>query len=568
MDQKPAHIIYGVNDVPPLRTTLLLAAQHATLSFVFIIYPLMLVTESGGTLNDAERIVTASILAVSVGTFLQCLGKKGMGSGYLAVGITGPIYLPVTIQAARMGGLGLAFGMTVFAGLFSVVFSRFLKPFRSLFPSEVCGVAIVMLGISMAGPAATRFLGIHGHNEVDLRSVAVAFIALSLMVALSVWPRGHIRLYSVLIGLLAGYAAAFCLGIIDVASLKSVMDSGLVALPSFSIPDWRFQGSLLVPFLITALVSSLDTVASVVTCQKINQSEFVRPDMGNAGSGVLADGIGTMLGGALGTIGSGVSSANIALSLATGATARRIGLVAAAVILAMAFVPPAAKLLSRMPAPVMGAVLAYAAAFLITSGMELIVSRMLDSRRIFTVGGSIVVGLASIQMTELTQTLPGWLYGIVGSPFAIASLCAIALNCLFRIGTSQIASLSVEPALTSISRAIDFLESRGAAWGARRLVMQRAQAAVSELLESVVMSKLTEENIDIHARFDEYNLDLEVTYGGQPFPDIREYPSPEQLLEDEDAALRMSGLLIRQHTDRVSFEVQRDKNHISLHFDH
>ena len=104
--------------------------------------------------------------------------------------------------------------------------------------------------------------------------------------------------------------------------------------------------------------------------------------------------------------------------------------------------------------------------------------------------------------------------------------------------------------------------------GARRLVMQRAQAAISELLESVVMLKLSEGDIDIHARFDEYNLDVEVACAGQPFPNIREYPSPEQLLEDEDAVLRMSGLLIRQHTDRVSFSARHNKQLISLHFNH
>ncbi len=568
MKQKPANIIYGVDDTPPLGATLLLAMQHAALSIVFIVYPLMLVTESGGTLEDAERIATASILAISAGTFLQCFGKKGVGSGYLAVHISNPIYLPVSIQASRMGGLGLVFGMTIFAGLFSVAFSRFLKHLRSLFPSEVCGVAVVMLGATMAGPAAARFLGIHGNHEVDPRSVAVAFIALSPMVAVSVWSRSQIRTYAVLIGLSAGYAAAFCLGLINQDSLRCVMDRGLVALPLLSVPDWYFQASLVIPFLVTALVSSLDSIAGIITCQKINQSEFARPDMENAGKGVLADGIGTTLCGLLGTSGSGVSSANIALSMATGATARRIGVVAAMLIVATAFVPPVAILLSRMPPPVMGAVMVYAAAFLVTSGMELITSRMLDTRRVFVVGGSMVVGLAAMQMAELARTLPDWLYSIAGSPFAIASLCAVALNGLFRIGVSQKAHLNIEPVLTSIPTVIRFIESRCSAWGARRLVMQRAQAAITELLESVVMMKLSEGSIDVNARFDEYHLDVEVSYAGQPFPDIREFSSPAQLLEDEDAVLHMSRLLIGHHADQVRFSVRQGKQLLSLHFDH
>lgn len=568
MEEKPGNIIYGVDDIPPFRTTLLLALQHAVLSLVFMIYPLMLVAESGGTPGDAEKIVTASILAISAGTFLQCFGKKGLGSGYLAVHITGPMYLPVSLQAARLGGMGLAFGMTIVAGLFSVAFSRVLKVFRSLFPSEVCGVAVVMLGLTMAGPAATRFLGIHGHNGVDPRSVIVASISLSLMVMLSIWPRGHIRLYSALIGLTAGYIAAIYCGILDGAMLRSITEGGLVAFPSFSLPDWHFQGTLLVPFMITALVSSLDTVAGIVTCQKINRTELVRPDMKNAGSGVLADGIGTVLGGLLGTLGSGVSSSNVAMSLATGATARRIGIVTAMVILATAFIPPVAKVFSRMPMPVMGAMLAYVAAFLVTSGMELIVSRMMDARRIFVVGGSIVAGVASIQMTELMQRLPEWLFSIVGSPFALASLCAIILNCLFRIGTSQTANMSIESLLAGISSVVRFLEINGSTWGARRAVMQKVQAAVSEVLESVILLKLSEGDVDVQARFDEYNLDVEITYAGQPFPQITEMPSPEKLLEDENCVLHMSGLLIRQYADKVSFAVRQDKQQISLHFDH
>jgi len=568
MEQKPANIIYGVDDIPPFRTTLLLAVQHAILALVFIVYPLMLVSESGGTQLDAEGVVTASILAMAFGTFLQCLGRKGMGSGYLAVHLTSPIYLPVSIQAARMGGLGLAFGMTFFAGIFSAVFSRFLKHLRHLFPAEVCGVAVVMLGISMVGPAVTRFLGLHGNNSVDPHAFAVAFITLALMVALSIWPRGHVRLYSVLIGLTGGYGAALWLGVINPATLQGVMEGGFLALPTIPIPDWKFQWALLTPFLMTALVSSLDTAACIITCQKINQSEWVRPDMANVSRGVLADGLGAAMSGALGTLGTGVSSAHIALSSATGATARRIGLLTAIVLLLTAFVPPIAKLLSRMPGPAIGAVLVYAAAFLITSGMELIVSRMLDTRRIFMVGGSIIVGLAAIQLTELIRQLPEWLSGIIGSPFAVASLCAITLNLLFRIGTGQSASLCIEPQLASISESVRFFESRGAAWGARRQVIQRVQAAVSELLETVILLELAEGALDIQARFDEYHLDVIVLYSGLPFPSSEECPSPEQLLTDENAVLRMSGLLIRQYADRVVFDDQKERQRISLHFEH
>ncbi len=568
MEQKPAGIIYGVNDIPPLRTTLLLAFQHAGLALVFVVYPLMLLSGASGTQADAEGIVTASILAIAAGTFLQCLARHGMGSGYLAVHISNPVYLPVSIQAAAMGGIGLALGMTVIAGIFSIIFSRFLRHLRHLFPAEVCGVAIFMLGISMVGSALSRMLGLSSAGQVDPNSVAVAAVTLTLIVFLSVWPKGHIRLYSVMIGMVCGYAAALYLGVVDPASLRSLLDGGFLALPTLTVPKWKFEWILLLPFLMVALVSSLDSVAGIVTCQKINQSEWVRPDMDSVSRGILADGAGVAISGILGTLGTGVSTTHIALSSATGATARRIGLLAAMLLLAMAFVPPVAKVLSQMPSPVMGVVLFYAAVFLITSGMGLITSRMMDNRRVFIIGSSIVAGLSVMQFPDLVAQFPAWLSSIAGSAFAVASLCAILLNLLFRIGTGQTARIRIEPELVNIQEVRDFFEKSGGSWGARRQVIQRAEAAIHELLETLILTELASEAIDIQARFDEYNLDVTVSYAGMAFSMLDRQPSTEQPLDEDTLLLRLPVLLIRQYADRVAVDTVNHRQRVSLHFEH
>jgi len=568
VEQKPAGIIYGVNEIPPLRTTLLLAFQHAGLALVFIVYPLMLLTESAGTHANAEGVVTASILAMAAGTFLQCLRRNGIGSGFLGVHINNPVYLPVSIQAASMGGIGLSCGMTVIAGLFSAFFSRFLPSLRHLFPAEVCGVGILMLGISMVASALPRLLGLTAGGQIDPPSAIVGAVTLVLIIALSVWPKGHIRLYSVLIGLIGGYGTALYLGVIDPASLRSIMASGLVSLPTITVPAWKFEWALLIPFLMTALVSSLDSVAGIVTCQKINQTEWVRPDMQSLSGGILADGIGVAVAGLLGTLGTGVSSAHIALSSATGATARRIGLMASLLLLITAFVPPVAKLLSRMPTPVIGAVLVYASIFLITSGMALITSRMMDNRRIFMVGGSIIAGLSVMQFSGLINRFPDWFSSIAGSPFAVAAISAIMLNLLFRIGTAQNALVCIKPQLDSIADVRNFFENSGGLWGARRQVVQRVEAAVNELLETLILLELASEEITIQAGFDEYNLDVVVHYAGLPFIALAQPLAPEQPLDEDTALTRLPALLIRQYADRVTVAADNQQQRVSLHFEH
>lgn len=568
MEQKPAGIIYGVNEIPPLRTTLLLAFQHAALALVFIVYPLMVLSEASGTQAEAEGIVTATILAIAAGTFLQCLGRKGMGSGYLAVHISTPAWLPVAFQAAAMGGIGLVFGMTVIAGIFIIVFSRFLRHLRKVFPAEVCGVAILALGISMVGAAMSRMLGLGSDGQVDPNSAVVAAVTLTIIVALSVWPKGHIRLYSVMIGIGCGYSAALYLGVVDPTSIRSMFDGGFLALPTITVPEWKFEWILLLPFLMVALVSSLDSVAGIVTCQKINQAEWVRPDMNNAGRGILADGVGVALSGMLGTIGTGISTSHIALSSATGATSRRIGLLAAVLLLTMAFVPPIAKLLSQIPSPVMGVVLFYAAVFLITSGIVLITTRMMDNRRVFMVGSSIVAGLCVMQFPELVAQSPNWLSSVAGSAFAVASLCAIILNLLFLIGTSRTATIKVKPELVNIQEVRIFFEQSGGSWGARRQLIQRAENAVNELLETLILMELASEPIDIQARFDEYNLDVAVCYAGIAFSGLDQQPSTEQVHDDDALLMRLPALLICQYADRVAVDTVNHRHRVSLHFEH
>jgi NCS2 family nucleobase:cation symporter-2 len=221
-----------------------------------------------------------------------------------------------------------------------------------------------------------------------------------------------------------------------------------------------------------------------------------------------------------------------------------------------------------MPSPVIGAVLFYAAVFLITSGMGLITSRMMDNRSVFMVGGSIVAGLSVMQFSELVTQFPAWFSSIAGSPFAVASICTIMLNQLFRIGTARNATIRIEPQLVNIQDIRNFFEKSGGAWGARRQVVQRAEAAVNELLETLILMELASGTIDIQTRFDEYNLDVTVIYAGGAFATLNQQPLPEQLPDDETMLMRLPALLIRQYADRVAIDTMDNRQRVSLHFEH
>jgi xanthine/uracil permease len=75
---------------------------------------------------------------------------------------------------------------------------------------------------------------------------------------------------------------------------------------------------------ITSICSTLKTVGDLVTCQKINDADWKRPDMKNISSGIFVDGLGGIIPGLIGGFGQSTSSANVGLSIASGATSKKI----------------------------------------------------------------------------------------------------------------------------------------------------------------------------------------------------------------------------------------------------
>ena len=166
MARKPDNIIFGVNEKPPLAAVLLLGLQHIFVMSSTLLLPVVIVREIGGSFLEIRNVVSFSLIAAGIGTILQSLGKGIMGSGYLVPNICGPSYLSVSVQAAWLGGLPLMHGMIVVAGLFETLFSRVVHKLRVLFPTEVTGLVVLMVGVALIPLGASKFLGIQYEGTV------------------------------------------------------------------------------------------------------------------------------------------------------------------------------------------------------------------------------------------------------------------------------------------------------------------------------------------------------------------------------------------------------------------
>ena len=107
---KPGSITYGVHDIPPVGTIIPLVMQHVAMLSVELVFPVVVVTLAGGTVDMARDAVSLMMIAMGVGTIFQAWGKGPVGSGYFCAHETGTAYFPAVIATIQSGGLGLRDG--------------------------------------------------------------------------------------------------------------------------------------------------------------------------------------------------------------------------------------------------------------------------------------------------------------------------------------------------------------------------------------------------------------------------------------------------------------------------
>lgn len=564
--KRPSNLLYDVDETPPLLVRLGVSFQHVFLLSVGWLYVVVIVNSIGGTEGQAASIIRMSMIAGGLATILQS-SRGAMGSGYFCPLTSSLIFLPPSILAVQAGGYPLLFGMVVVAGVLLSLMSRILDRARVLFPPEVTGLMVAMAGLQLIRLGCPRFVGYTGPGSVpDLHAFIVGAVTLFVMVGATVWNKGKLHALPMLLGLSIGYVLALGLGVLPWPQFVHELNEPWLNFPHRVVSGLSFRFSLLAPFLIASLTAGLKMVGDVTLCQKINDSDWKRTDMKSASGGLVASGLGTIFSGLSGGVAQTSVSSCIGLSLATGTTSRSLAIPTGIIIAALAFFPKLAAVLAVMPAPVVGAILIYSACFIVLGGMQLLTSRMLDSRRIFAVGIALLFGLSVDIAPELYRRVPEVVRPLFGSSTALATILVVSLSLLFRVGIAKRIRFEVVPG-DAMEKINSMMEEHGGTWGMRREVVIRAIQAVNEAVNSALAFNPGLERVEISVEFDEFKLGADVLYRGVPIQLAESAPSPESLATDQGIAL-LSAFMIRQFADRVRIKDQKGVCRVELTFDH
>ena len=561
--KKPSDLIYGVEERPSLSVAIVIALQHVLAIAVNFIYPLLLAREAGLSTETAADMLRIGMIALAAGTVLQAIPRGPIGCHFLAPAVYASPYLAPGLLAINMGGLPLFWGMTIAAGASLLVFAVFWDRLRTFIPPESAGLVVFLVGATI-GVAALRLLH-QKDGSIEPGDAGIALLTLAVIIALNIWGKGRLRLFSVLIGIIVGYGVAATTGVIEAGKFRSIADLPLFGLPGVAHMAWSFDAKLIVPFAVTALATAMASTAIVTGYQRITDADWVRPDMPSISGGIRGDGLSTAIAGLVCSFGVAIGPANAGLVAATGAASRVIAYPIAAILLLAAVVPAFAGLLTVMPAPVMAAGLLFAAAFIMISGVQILSSRVLDARRTIVVGAGILTFLLVALFPATFARAPDWVQSIVSSPLVLATIVALSLNFIFRIGIKRSVELVLGTDTPALGQVENFVERNAGSWGARRDVITRAKFALMQAVEAVSEASDPGHQIHLVMTYDEFDITATFIYGGQPLPLADVPPSADEILK-EDGHLLLAGFLLKRQSDGLYSAIKDGQNLLRLNF--
>ena len=435
-------LIYGLRDKPPLLESLYVAFQHVLASFVGIITPPLIISSALG-LDPANTsyIISMSLFASGICTFIQCRTIGPVGSGLLSLQGTsfafiGPI-IGVGLAATGAGqtpeqALALIFGVCFFGAFVEIFLSRFLHLLSKIITPVVSGTVVMIIGLSLiragifslAGGAVAQNNG----TFASFQNLALGGFVLLLVTVLTVSGNRFLRMGAIAIGLIAGYIISLFLGMVNFGTLSELP---IVTLPVPFRFGMKFDFAAFLPFILIYVLTAIETVGdltatSAVSGEPVKGKLYIK----RIKAGVLGDGVNSLLAAMLNTFPNTTFSQNNGVIQMTGVGSRYVGFFVAGIFALLGLMPIVGGVFQAIPQPVLGGATTIMFGSIAVAGMNIVTSANLDRRATIIVAVSLAVGLGVVFVPEIFADKPAILKNLFGSSISSGGLTAILLSWL------------------------------------------------------------------------------------------------------------------------------------------
>lgn len=468
-------LLYAADQVPPAAPLILSSLQHALLVLSLgMALPVAVSRAAGLDLSHSASYLAAALFCMGLTAVLQTIPGKFIGSGCQSLSTTDSAAICACVLAAETGGIPLVLGMTVFSGILRAVIGSFAYRLRRMFPPEVTGTMVFILGINLVPTGFKYFLGSPLHT-------AVAAVTLLFMMACALFIK-PLKPYTALAGIVFGYILSAVTGVFHVSSLSALKEQAAVALPVYQDLSFSFDWSMVMPFLIITVAAVVDNIGDFSAAQRANGAEG--QNWQSIESGIRGSGLGTALSALIGGSAQSTATTNIGIASASGITSRVIAYVAGGLLAVVSFFPGISGVLSMIPEPVLGAVILYSMCYIMSGGFETLSGRELNDKRIFTIFLSIGAAISTL-IPGLYDFLPESVSKILVSPMVMGVCVLILVTLIGRIGAKKKYAFATGISTADVQALNDELKRVCGEWGTDRMLSRKLQISLSALCEGL-----------------------------------------------------------------------------------
>ncbi|WP_017296643.1 uracil-xanthine permease family protein [Nodosilinea nodulosa] len=437
-----SELLYGLTDKPPVGESIFVAIQHVLAAFVGIITPGLIICGAlGVSPADTGIIVSMSLFASGICTFIQCRKFGPIGSGLLSLQGTsfaflGPV-IGVGTAAVASGStpeqaLALIFGVCFFGSAIEIILSRFLHLLQQIITPVVTGTVVMIIGLSLiktgffslAGGAAALKTETFGSTQ----NLALGGLVLAIVVFLTLSQNRFLRMGAIAIGLAIGYVIAIFLGLVDFSSLSSLP---IIRLPLPLRYGLDFNFAAFAPFIILYVITAIETIGdltatSAVSGEPVSGPIYFRRIKG----GVLGDGVNSAIAALLNTFPNTTFSQNNGVIQMTGVGSRYVGFYVAAIFAILGLIPIIGGIFQVIPQSVLGGATLVMFGSIAVAGLNIVASTGLDRRSAVIVAVSLALGLGVVYSPDIFADKPALIKNVFSSGISTGGLTAILLNIL------------------------------------------------------------------------------------------------------------------------------------------
>ena len=321
---------------------------------------------------------------------------------------------------AYLAALPYATGGIIVAGALYLVLALLVRlvgaeRVRSFFPPIVTGPAVTIIGLMLAPSAINNITTQIGTVNVGLNWL-VAAVAIAAIFVTSLFAKGLFKLVPILIGIIAGYVAAICCGMVD---FTTIAQAPWLDLPPFFLPKFDMRAiGLIAPI---AIVTFVEHIGDVTASSAVVGKDFIKdPGLHRT---LMGDGLATMFAGLVGGPANTTYSENTGVLAATKNYNPLTLEIAACFAILISFLGKFAALITSMPGPVIGGVSIVLYGMIAAVGLRTLVENQVDftkTRNLLIAAVMLVLGLGADKAITIG--------GVAISGVALAAILGIILN--------------------------------------------------------------------------------------------------------------------------------------------